>query len=50
MLCNPGKRGKSLRPDQTRIITTSPFLSVHTLGLDLSVRYNTAQGENGGSL
>lgn len=50
MLLNPGKRGNSFGPDQTRIITTSPFLSVHTLGLPLSFRYNTAQGENRGSL
>lgn len=50
MLLNPGKRDNSFGPDQTRIITTSPFLSVQTLGLPLSVRYNTAQGENRGSL
>lgn len=49
MLHNPGKKGNSFGSDQTKVITTSPFLSVHTLDLRLSVRCNTAQGENRGS-
>lgn len=48
---NPGEQSGFFHgPDETWILTVVQFTFVHMLDLEMSVRYNAAQGEARGSL